>query len=63
MTDKINISTININGLRALRKQNYLNAYIIKNKVDILCIQETHIENFFVSRNIERLFNLEKRIY
>ena len=63
MTNELNISTININGLRAPRKQLYLKDYIIKHKIDILCVQETHIENFLLSKNIERNFNLEKRVY
>ena len=63
MTDQLNISTININGLRAPRKQLYLKEYISKHKIDILCVQETHIENFLLSKNIERNFNLEKRVY
>ena len=49
----LNIYSLNINGLRSNVKQVYIKGFISDNDVDILCIQETHIDNFFTAKRIE----------
>jgi len=48
-----NIYSININGIRGKDRQLYLKNFINTNKyIDNLCIQETHIDSYFLSDNI-----------
>lgn len=54
--------TLNVNGLKSKDRQLYLKDFIAKNNIDILCLQETHIDNYFISKNIEHLLGLENRI-
>ena len=42
----INIITINCNGLREPVKIDYLNTVLLKKKVDICLVQETHLDSF-----------------
>ena len=53
----LNIYSLNINGLRSNVKQVFIKDFISDNDVDILCIQETHIDNFFVVKRIEQTFS------
>ena len=54
-----NIYSININGLRSHNKQHYIKNFISDNKVDILCLQETHINNRKSANIIERFISLD----
>ncbi|WAR22507.1 YTX2-like protein, partial [Mya arenaria] len=49
----LNIFSLNINGLRSKPKQSFIKDFISANNVDILCLQETHINNFFFVKDIE----------
>ena len=54
--DTFNIYSVNINGLRGRDRQYYLKNFINTNKhVDILCIQETHVDSRLLSDNISSL--------
>ena len=57
MVDTLNIYSINTNGLRSLSKQLSIKDFIKKNKVDILCIQETHVNSRALANQIENNFN------
>lgn len=59
---EFNIFTLNINGLKSKQRQLFLKDFILKNNVDILCLQETHIDNYFVAKYIEKFLDLENRI-
>ena len=63
MDNSLQIFSININGLRSKTKQDYLNNFIKTNHVDILCVQETFIDNYFLSSRIDNKFNLNKRVF
>ena len=54
---ELKIFTLNINGLRSAERINYLKNFIISNSIDILCLQETHIDNFSSAKNIEQCLN------
>lgn len=60
--NNLNIYTLNINGLRSPYKINRLLHFISTNRIDILCIQETHIENYFFAKSIESKLGLKDRI-
>jgi exonuclease III len=50
MNDKIKIATANIRSLKKVEKILYLRDICEKNKIDILFIQETHLnEDLFVN--------------
>ena len=57
----LNIYTININGLRSKRKQNHIKTFLEQNNVDILCIQETFINNNKLAKEFENFTGLTKR--
>ena len=61
--DNLSITTININGFRSKQKQDYVKEFIKQNHVDILCIQETFIDNYFLSNKIDNDLNLQKCIW
>ena len=56
----LNIGTININGFRSKRKQLYIKDILTKENIDILFIQETFVENFFLSKRIEQFININR---
>jgi len=56
---ELKIETININGLRSKQKQTFIKDYISTNKINILCIQETHVDNYKMSKQIETLISKE----
>ena len=51
--DNLIISTININGFRSKLKQDYVKNYIKQNHIDVLCVQETFIDIYFLSNKID----------
>ena len=57
MADTLNIYSININGLRFLPKQLSVNDFIKTNNVDLLCIQETHVDSWSLAKKNENKFN------
>ena len=57
----LKIASININGFRSKLKQNLIKSFVLKNKIDILLLQETFIDNITLANSIEQSFNLEKR--
>jgi len=54
-----NIYSININGLRSQNKQHYITIFISDNRVDILCLQETHTNNRKSANIIKRFISLD----
>ena len=52
---ELKIETININGFRSKQKQTFIKDYISTNKINILCIQETHVDNYKMSKQIENI--------
>jgi len=58
----LNIFSININGFRSKRKQLYIKNFLNDNNVDILCIQETFIEEFRTAKKVENLLNLHAKL-
>ena len=54
-----NICSININGLRSHNKQHYIKMFISDNRVDMLCLQEIHINNRKSANIIERFISLD----
>ena len=50
--DNLNITTININGFKSKTKQDYIKKFIQQNNIDILCMQETFIDNSFLSKKL-----------
>ena len=57
----LKIASININGFRSKLKQNLIKSFVLKNKIDILLLQETFIDNITLANSIEQSFSLEKR--
>ena len=60
MTD-LKILSLNCNGFRSHFKQNLIKDFATKNKIDILLLQETYVDNLKLAKSIEQKFNLEKR--
>ena len=58
----LNISSININGFRSNYKQRLVKQFIDQNKIDILLIQETFVDNMRLAKTIERTLELEDKI-
>ena len=56
---ELKIETININGFRSTKKQTFIKDYILINKINILCIQETHVDDYKMSKQIENLISKE----
>ena len=51
------IHSININGFRSRKKQQYIKDYILQNKPAILCIQETHIDIYSKAKDVENFIS------
>lgn len=49
------ICSINIRSFKSKQKLIYVKDFIRLQNIDILCIQETHVDNYFVSKNIENI--------
>ncbi|MES9885145.1 MAG: reverse transcriptase domain-containing protein [Sedimenticola sp.] len=54
------ISSININGMRSKGKHFSIKDFVHQHNIDILLVQETFIDNFYVSKQINRFFNIDK---
>ena len=52
---------LNVNGSRSKFKQDLINDFATKNKVDILLLQGTFIDNITLAKSIEQAYNLRKR--
>ena len=57
----LKIASLNCNGFRSSKKQDLIRDFATRNKIDILLLQETFIDNFKLAKSIEQKFNLEKR--
>lgn len=57
----LKIYSININGFRSKHKQVYIKNFLKQNNIDILCIQETYVDTFFLSKRIENALGLNTR--
>ena len=53
----LKIASININGFRSKLKQNLIKSFVLKNKIDILLLQETFIDNITLANSIEQSFS------
>ena len=49
----LKISSININGFRSKHKQYIIKQFVKENKVDILFVQETFVDNNYLAKAIE----------
>ena len=58
---ELKILSINVNGFRSKFKQDLIKDFATKNKIDILCLQETFVDNLTLAKSIEENFNLKKR--
>ena len=59
----LDIVSINMNGLRSKRKQYHIKQFLDKTKLDFLCIQETFINTYFLSKKVEQFLNLQMNCY
>ena len=59
----LKIASLNCNGLRSSKKQDLIRDFATRNKIDILFLQETFVDNFKLAKSIEQKFNLEKKMY
>ena len=55
------VHSLNINGFRSTLKQRYIQQYVQSQQIDILNIQETFVDNYFLSKKIELMLDLRKR--
>lgn len=53
------IYTLNINGLKSPYKIDKLKHFISSERIDILSLQETHVDNYFFAKNIELKLGLK----
>ena len=58
----LNISSININGFRSKYKHQLIKQFIDQNKIDILLLQETFVDNLCLAKSIEQTVDLENKI-
>ena len=58
----LKISSININGFRSKHKQYMIKQFVKENKVDILFLQETFVDNNYLAKAIENTLGLNNRI-
>ena len=56
------ISSLNINGFRSNQKQRLVKQFIDQNKIDILLLQETFVDNLRLANSIESTLELENKI-
>ena len=57
----LKIVSINVNGFRSKLKHDLIKDFATKNKIDILLLQETFVDNLTLAKSIEQHFNLNKR--
>lgn len=55
--NSINTCTLNVNGLLDRQCQFSLKEFLLQNKVDILFLQETHVSNLKVIKELENYFD------
>jgi len=58
----LKIGSLNINGLITKDRQLFLRNFLNVNTFDVLCLQETHINNFMTAKSIEQVLNLTNKI-
>ncbi len=58
----LKIGSLNINGLITKDRQLFLRNFLNANTFDVLCLQETHINNFMTAKSIEQVLNLTNKI-
>ena len=58
--NSINTCTLNVNGLLDRQCQFSLKEFLLQNKVDILFLQETHVSNLKVIKELENYFDCFK---
>ena len=56
------IGSLNTNGFRSNYKHGIVKQFIESNKVDILLLQETYVDNMYLAKIIERTLGLNKKI-
>ena len=56
------ITSLNINGFRSNQIQRLVKQFINQNKIDILLLQETFVDNLRLANSIESMLELENRI-
>ena len=56
------ITSLNINGFRSNQKQRSVKQFIDQNKIDILLLQETFVDNLRLAKSIESILELENKI-
>lgn len=57
----LKLASVNINGFRSKYKQNLVKQFASKNKLDIVLLQETFVDNIYLAKAIEHNLNLEKK--
>lgn len=57
----VKICSININGMNSVRKQDYIVKFMREYHIDILCVQETHIDTKLKSKRFEDKYLLGNR--
>ncbi|MCG8032948.1 MAG: endonuclease/exonuclease/phosphatase family protein, partial [Candidatus Thiodiazotropha taylori] len=57
----LKIASLNVFGFRSQFKQDLIKEFVTKNKIDILLLQETYVDNVTLARSIEQKFNLNRR--
>ena len=59
----LKIASININGFRSNHKRILVEQFVSQNKIDILLLQETHVDNVRLANQIEGTLRAEKGIW
>ena len=57
----VKIYSLNINGLRSIEKQTHIKQFLKNTNLDILCLQETHIDTFYLAKTIEKYISQDFR--
>ena len=55
--DTLNVCTLNVNGLLDYNCQYALKSFTFQHKIDVLFLQETHVSNSKVVKNLDSYFN------
>ena len=59
----LKIASLNINGFRTKLKHDLVRQFVTDHKLDILLIQETHVENLTLAKSIEQTLRPENCIW